>query len=79
MYLSGHSIPNEAITNLSAHSSGSSVCQVVVDIEKTAFSMLATVPNSCGGALESASATTLSAPGTQRISVVNSDKNRCRC
>ena len=43
-------------------------------------SMLATVPDSCGGARESAHVTTLSAPGTQRMSVVNTDtKQRCRC
>ena len=35
-YVSGHSMPDETITNLSAHSSGSSVCQIVIDIENSA-------------------------------------------
>ena len=33
---SGHTTPDEAITYLSAHSSGSSVCQIVIDIVHSA-------------------------------------------
>ena len=35
-YVSGHTMPDEAITYLSAHSSGSSVCQIVIDIVHSA-------------------------------------------